>query len=510
MRSNFLYGLPREYKGLINRYGMREKPAVIYPASGVDSDVVRADMESASPQRQSIQAAGVQLPEELSASNGVDASQFAMMVDQSLRKGGYVNQTSIDSLSRHRVSGSLDFLTHSGYSPRIRFAVTQGRVADPGELVGQGTSGLVVIGPVLNAKRPLSQSIDLFASRMRNAGRSQNRSGAMRQQHAQIPISTLGYTAKFACAAGRMFFGCETKPAREVAGIFKMGDTPASSSDHGGRSQQPDARHGQQCRARWRQFGQSSQLTFKLINSNFEQPDFLNKESHRGAYQGRNGRFRIGKHAANLLNPVAAAGRNGNSELAAKSSQSVDPRGARSHPQRASPMYALERLLLNSLNFNGNDVGTPSGFQQCARIGRVGLIAFNVRPDISCGQKLNFDAKQIELASPMMSRPARLHNDERYTAIDEPALELAAGKAMLLSDAPVGVGDSELKYRFGQVNGHGSSIHGGLLLLTDPRPHVDQSAHVGAKRQGESIPSINRTASALRAPAAGNFARWDR
>ena len=40
----------------------------------------RADMESASPLRQSIQAAG-KLPEELSASDGVGVTRLAMMVD---------------------------------------------------------------------------------------------------------------------------------------------------------------------------------------------------------------------------------------------------------------------------------------------------------------------------------------------------------------------------------------------------------------------------------------------
>jgi len=69
---------------------MREQPAVVYPASGVDAEVVRADMESASPQRQSLRAAGMQLPEELSASNGVGVSRCAMMGDQPLCKGGLV------------------------------------------------------------------------------------------------------------------------------------------------------------------------------------------------------------------------------------------------------------------------------------------------------------------------------------------------------------------------------------------------------------------------------------
>jgi hypothetical protein len=84
---------------------MREKPAVVYPASGVDSKVVRADMESASPMRQSIQAASVRLPEGLLASSGVDASRCAMMGDQSLCKGGWVKRYSSGS-GRHRVGGA--------------------------------------------------------------------------------------------------------------------------------------------------------------------------------------------------------------------------------------------------------------------------------------------------------------------------------------------------------------------------------------------------------------------
>ena len=50
----------------------------------------RADMESASPLRQSIQAAAGE-PEELSASCGVGGTRLAMMVDQSRRKGRWGN-----------------------------------------------------------------------------------------------------------------------------------------------------------------------------------------------------------------------------------------------------------------------------------------------------------------------------------------------------------------------------------------------------------------------------------
>jgi hypothetical protein len=98
---------PPKYKKLIDRFGMREKPAVVYPASEVGSVVARADMEFASPLRQSVQAAGVHLPEELSALNSVGASRCAMMVDQSLRKAGWVKRV-IGLSGRHGVGHAFD------------------------------------------------------------------------------------------------------------------------------------------------------------------------------------------------------------------------------------------------------------------------------------------------------------------------------------------------------------------------------------------------------------------
>ena len=56
-------------KSLTDSLALREAPAVVYPASKVGSCMSRADMESASLLRQSLQAAGM-LPEELSAFSG--------------------------------------------------------------------------------------------------------------------------------------------------------------------------------------------------------------------------------------------------------------------------------------------------------------------------------------------------------------------------------------------------------------------------------------------------------
>ena len=65
-----VYGLPPNGKRLIDILAVGDAPAVVYPASVVGSVVARADMESASPMRQSLQTAADE-PEELSASIGV-------------------------------------------------------------------------------------------------------------------------------------------------------------------------------------------------------------------------------------------------------------------------------------------------------------------------------------------------------------------------------------------------------------------------------------------------------
>ena len=68
------------------------------------------------------------------------------------------------------------------------------------------------------------------------------------------------------------------------------------------------------------------------------------------------------------------------------------------------------------------------------------------------------------------------------------------GQALGFNDAPVLVGDGDLENGFGQVNGHGSSMHLGLLSFAEdliPTP-MKTSARISRKQTGESIPSVKR------------------
>jgi hypothetical protein len=61
----------------------------------------RADMESASPRRHTLQAAVFE-PEELSACCGVGGTRLAMMVDQTRRKGEMLGREAVISLINKR------------------------------------------------------------------------------------------------------------------------------------------------------------------------------------------------------------------------------------------------------------------------------------------------------------------------------------------------------------------------------------------------------------------------
>ena len=80
--------------------------------------MARADMESASPVRQSVQAATGRLPAELSASSGVGVTLGAMMGDQSLRKA--------------RVFGKRDSDIQAGSANAVRATFFCRRVAPYG------------------------------------------------------------------------------------------------------------------------------------------------------------------------------------------------------------------------------------------------------------------------------------------------------------------------------------------------------------------------------------------
>ncbi|MCY1368914.1 hypothetical protein D9M69_559260 [compost metagenome] len=126
-------------------------------------------------------------------------------------------------------------------------------------------------------------------------------------------------------------------------------------------------------------------------------------------------------------------------------------------------MQALQGLLFNRLHTHGANVRGAGGFEQGGRVGGVRLVAPHVGTHVLGGQQANGNTQAIEPTRPVVRRAAGFHDHQGYRSVGEPALELGAGEALGFNDAPLIVGGGDLENGFGQVDGHGSSMHLGLL-----------------------------------------------
>src|SRR3990172_12101211 len=113
--------------------------------------------------RQSLQAASMKLPAELSASVRAGATLLAMMGDQSRCKRG-VGELIICPSGRHGKRRAADlFPLLAGCDPAVGRGIPEHRIADARELVGQSAGRLVVVGPALHLERPVFQAVDRAA-----------------------------------------------------------------------------------------------------------------------------------------------------------------------------------------------------------------------------------------------------------------------------------------------------------------------------------------------------------
>ena len=154
-------------------------------------------------------------------------------------------------------------------------------------------------------------------------------------------------------------------------------------------------------------------------------------------------------------------------------------------------MKTLQGLLLDRLHAHGAHIGSTGSFEQSRRAGGIGLVPAHMGSYMLSGQQANFDAQAIRPPSPVVGRSAGFHDDQGDRPVGKPALELSAGEALGFNNAPMLIGHCNLENGFGQIDGHGSSIHVGLLSFDEdliPTP-MKTSARMSRKQTGESIPS---------------------
>lgn len=154
----------------------------------------------------------------------------------------------------------------------------------------------------------------------------------------------------------------------------------------------------------------------------------------------------------------------------------------------------MQRLLLDRFDEHRFDLGAARRFEQRARVGRIGLAALHIGPDVARRQQMRFDPQPRQPARPVVCRPAGFHDHQIDPAVLEPPFELQPGQPVLLDDFPLVIGDGNLEYTLGKINDNGSSMHFGLLSsMTDPHPHEHRWRLFGAEKTGESIPSVKPT-----------------
>ena len=108
----------------------------------------------------------------------------------------------------------------------VRLVIAQTGVGDAGHLVGQGASGLVVVGALLQRDGAGAQAVELGASALRHGGCPQHAARAVDEQHAQIGIALFADCAESTSISGRVLLGRETEPTGEVTASVKWVTSP--------------------------------------------------------------------------------------------------------------------------------------------------------------------------------------------------------------------------------------------------------------------------------------------
>src|SRR3990167_4909809 len=202
----------------------------------------------------------------------------------------------------HHKALSGDLLVQSlGFTERR--LVSERGVADASELVGQRTGGLVVVRSTLHIQCPSANATDLALGRLSHLGRSQHAPGAVREQHAQIAVATLGDLAQEARTARRVLARRQAEPAGKVARVLEVRHIARSGRHQRGGCEQTDAGNREQGCAGRAQAGQCGELALQLRDARFEQADFFHQQAGAATDQLGHGRSRIGQHTADRFQP---------------------------------------------------------------------------------------------------------------------------------------------------------------------------------------------------------------
>ncbi len=211
-------------------------------------------------------------------------------------------------------------------------------------------------------------------------GVAEDGSGAVNQEHADVPIPTLADRTEPAnLPAGRLSWS-----QAEVAGEAARRREPVDVSndrDESGGGEEADAGDGTELGNHGSFPSQSCELIFDGCDAGFELTDFLAHFSERGSYGIRKAGFRVFERGEDGGNDPKGTKGNHETKLPEDPPCRVDPGSTTGQPARAQAMEGREGLLGDGLDGNGMNVSVAEGLEDTLRVGLVRLVADDVGPD---------------------------------------------------------------------------------------------------------------------------------
>jgi hypothetical protein len=130
-------------------------------------------------------------------------------------------------------------------------------------------------------------------------------------------------------------------------------------------------------------------------------------------------------------------------------------------------MQLLDRLLFNALDRYRPNALAASCFDQGCSIGRVGLVAPDVRTHLLRGQQDHLVPEQLKPPSMVMGRAAGLHHDLAYRPVAKEQIESRATEPTAFDNMSSRIRHSDLKIVLCQIHTDSRSIHEWTPLARD-------------------------------------------
>ena len=208
-----------------------------------------------------------------------------------------------------------------------------------------------------------------------------------------------------------------------------------------------------------------------------------------GRAQQHGHRCRLRDQRTDLGDDVLRADRDKDAEFAQQAAEGIQPPGTRREPGGTQAVQRRDGLLLNRFDGNRLNLFVPIGFEEPLRVGAVGLIAPHIRAHVMRGQQPYRVTEGLQLARPVVRRPAGLKHDRCWGLLGEEWQESITREPAFVVEMAWPMRHRHLEYGFCGDRPRWSYAP----LGTPPCYGLERPFHRwqhGAARQEESIPSL--------------------